>query len=67
MATLTLEQRKQALRQNIMLAVKANNLPVTGDLWLSLVFRTESELVAVARELHLVIAPTTSADHPAPR
>lgn len=50
------DQRKQALRQNIMNAVKANGIEVTGDTWFALVFRTESELKALARELHIVVA-----------
>ena len=50
------DQRKQALRQNIMNVVKANGVEVTGDFWFSLVFRTESELKALARELHIVVA-----------
>jgi hypothetical protein len=37
-------QRKQALRHDIMNVIKANNLEVTGDFWLMLIFRTESEL-----------------------
>lgn len=47
------DQRKQALRQNIMNAVKANGIEVTGDTWFALVFRTEAELKAIARELHI--------------
>ncbi len=50
------DQRKQALRQNIMNVVKANGVEVTGDFWFALVFRTESELKALARELHIVVA-----------
>lgn len=56
-ATMTkADQRKQALRQNIMNVVKANGVEVTGDFWFALVFRTESELKALARELHIVVA-----------
>lgn len=50
------DQRKQALRQNIMNVVKANNVPVTGDFWFSLVFRTETELKQIARKLHINVA-----------
>jgi hypothetical protein len=57
MSTPTTLQRKQALRQEIMLAVKANGLEVTGDFWLMLVFRTESELKQIASELHIKTAP----------
>jgi hypothetical protein len=44
---------KARLRQEIMLTMKANGLPVTGDFWLFLVFRTEAELRKIARELHI--------------
>jgi len=47
------DQRKQALRHDIMNVVKANNLEVAGDLWLTLIFCTESELKTIARELHV--------------
>lgn len=50
-------QRKQALRHDIMLVVKANGLEVTGDFWLMLIFRTESELKKIAQELHIKVAP----------
>jgi hypothetical protein len=53
---IAINQRKQALRQEIMAVVKANGLPVTGDFWLALVFRTESELKSIARDLHIKIA-----------
>ena len=47
------EQRKQALRHSIMTVMQANNVPVTGDFWFALVFRTETELKQIARELHI--------------
>ena len=47
------DQRKQALRHSIMTVIKGNGLPVTGDFWFALVFRTESELKKIARELHI--------------
>lgn len=50
------EQRKQALRHDIMTVLQANNIPVTGDFWFALVFRTESELKKIARELHIKMA-----------
>ena len=49
-------QRKQALRHDIMNVIKANNLEVTGDTWFMLIFRTESELKKIARELHIKAA-----------
>ena len=49
-------QRKQALRQSIMIVMQANNVPVTGDFWFALVFRTESELKKIALELHIKVA-----------
>jgi hypothetical protein len=36
-----------------MLCVKANQLPVTGELWLGLAFRTESELKQICQELNI--------------
>ena len=50
------DQRKQALRHDIMNVIKANNLEVTGEFWLMLIFRTESELKKIARELHVKAA-----------
>lgn len=49
------DQRKQALRQDIMNAIKANGIEVTGDMWFALVFRSEAELKAIARELHVPV------------
>lgn len=43
------------LRHEIMLAVKANNVPNDGSIWLGLIFRTESELVQIAHALHIKI------------
>ena len=45
--------KKTALRHAIMTNVQANNIPVTGDFWFMLVFRTESELRQIAREMHI--------------
>lgn len=50
------DKRKQAIRLDIMTALQANNVPVTGDLWFALVFRTESELKQLAGELHIKVA-----------
>ena len=50
------EQRKQVLRHEILLVMKANGLEVTGDFWFMLIFRTESELKKIARELHIKAA-----------
>ena len=44
---------EEILRQEIMLNVKANGLPVTGAFWLMLTFRTESELREIASEMKL--------------
>ena len=49
-------QRKQAIRHDIMNVIKANGLEVTGDFWFMLIFRTESELKKIARELHIKAA-----------
>jgi len=53
---MTATQRKQALRHDIMNVIKANNLEVTGDFWLMLVFRTESELKKIAQGFHVKAA-----------
>lgn len=45
----------ERLRHEIMIKVKANNLPVTGEFWFMLVFRTESELKQIARDLNIRI------------
>jgi len=50
------DQRKQALRHDIMNVVKANGLQVSGDFWFALIFRTEVELKSIARELHIKVA-----------
>ncbi len=47
------DKNKERLRQEIMNTVRANNLPVTGEFWLMLVFRTEAELKDIAHELHI--------------
>jgi hypothetical protein len=46
-------QRKQAIRHDIMNVIKANNLEVSGDFWLMLIFRTESELKKIAQDFHI--------------
>jgi hypothetical protein len=53
---MTTTQRKQALRHDIMNAIQANNLEVTGDFWLMLIFRTEAELKEIARGFHIKTA-----------
>lgn len=45
--------KAERLRQEIMVTVRANGEPATGELWLSLAFRTESELVKIAQALHI--------------
>jgi hypothetical protein len=47
------DERKQTLRRDIMNVVKANGLDVSGDFWFFLVFRTEIELIQIARELNI--------------
>jgi predicted neuraminidase len=53
---MTATQRKQALRHDIMNVIKANNLEVSGEFWLMLIFRTESELKEIARGIHVKAA-----------
>ena len=50
------DQRKQALRHEIMTVINANGFEVTGDFWFMLIFRTESELKKIARELFIKAA-----------
>jgi hypothetical protein len=52
---LTATKREETLRHSIMECVKANNLPVTGDFWLMLVFRTESQLRTIAHEIGIPV------------
>ena len=39
------------LRQEIMLCMAADELPVTGDFWFQLIFLSRSSLLAKAQEL----------------
>lgn len=41
------------MRHAIMNTVKANNIPVTGDFWFMLVFRTDKELRKMCQEMHI--------------
>ena len=43
----------ERMRHEIMLTVKANGLEVTGDFWLMLIFRSESELRKLCHELNI--------------
>ena len=47
------EQRQQDLRHQIYLCMKANEVPVTGELFFNLIFCTETQLVKIAHELHI--------------
>jgi len=46
---------EERLRHEIMLNVKANGIPVTGEFWLMLIFRTESQLREICREMNIKI------------
>lgn len=50
------DQRKQELRQAIMVNVQANGLHVPGDFWFFLIFRTEAQLKSIAKEMHVTFA-----------
>ena len=41
------------MRQAIMIIIKANDIPVTGELWFKLVFMTEEQLKRLCHELHI--------------
>lgn len=45
------DKKREYLRQEIMLQIKANNLPVTGDVWISLIFASDQALIGMAQEL----------------
>lgn len=44
---------RETMITEIVHAMKANGMFVSGDLYLSLVFRTEVELRGICRELHI--------------
>lgn len=44
------------MRHAVMNTIRANGKPVTGDIWFSLVFRTESELTKICQELNINVA-----------
>jgi len=46
-------QSEANMRQAIMIAMKANNVPVTGEVWFSLVFASRTALEQIASELHV--------------
>lgn len=46
---------EEALRQEIMLACRANGVPNLNAVWLSLVFCSHSELIKMCRELHIKV------------
>jgi len=43
------------MRHEIMLNVKANGLQVTGDFWLMLVFRTNSQLKKICQDMNIKV------------
>lgn len=47
---------EEALRQEIMLACRANGVPNLDAVWLSLVFCSHSELIKMCRELHIKVS-----------
>lgn len=49
------DDEKKRLIQDILICAKANNIPVTGDLFFSLAFRAVSELRQIARELYIKV------------
>lgn len=52
------EHRSDQMRHEIMLCVKANGHEVDGEFWFMLIFRTEAELEAICRELHIKVPPS---------
>ncbi len=45
------KQMKKKLIQEILLQAKANDLYISGDLFFSLAFRTEKELIKICRKI----------------
>jgi hypothetical protein len=45
------DQRKQELRHKIMSQIQAVGIEVTGDFWFALIFRSESEMKKIAKQL----------------
>lgn len=43
----------EQMRHEIMITVKANQIQVTGEFWLMLAFRTQSELAEICREMNI--------------
>lgn len=41
------------MRHQIMIAILANGVPVTGDMWFSLVFKSKAQLKAMCNELNI--------------
>lgn len=54
------ESRCERMRHEIILCAKANGQSLSGDFWFMLVFRTESELVAICQELNIKLACETA-------
>lgn len=44
---------EENMRHAIMNTVKANNIPITGDFWFMLVFRTKRELTKICQEMNI--------------
>lgn len=44
---------KEIMIQEILIQCKVNNTPTTGDLFFSLAFRTEPELIKICSELNI--------------
>jgi len=47
----TTNKNKETLRHEILTIIQSKNISVTGEIWFSLIFRTESELKNIAKEL----------------
>ncbi len=49
---------RKAMMEEIMACIKANNLPINGDLFFTLAFCTVSELKQICHELHITTTTT---------
>jgi len=43
------------MRHAIMLNVKANGIPITGEFWITLAFRTTAELRAICADMNIAV------------
>lgn len=50
------DTRKNNLITDILIACKANDVYIGGDLFLAIIFKTEAELVHIAQQLNIKVS-----------